>query len=433
MVASLKKLTIGVQGMTCKSCELLLERKLKKVRGVRSVDADFRKGTVSVHMESGAAAENALSHAIREAGYRTGSPDTEAPGRLWLDIGGSIAVLFGIVMLLKYADPAALAPSTSGLLTVGGIFMIGLVAGSSSCLATTGGLLLAVSSAAEQSRRASWMPAMYFNIGRLVSYAFFGGIIGLIGRSLSLTPFATGIVTVAAAVLMIMIGLSQSGIAKGLALPAFPKRFTKGIAALADSEHPAAPALLGAGTFFLPCGFTQSLQLVALASGNFVHGSVIMVTFAFGTLPALAGISLLSAYAGPRGSHLLMRFSGVLMLALAVTNLQSGAALLGLVPSSGKAGIPAVLMGAREQSVQTVVTRSGYVPDSMTIRAGVPVRWTVDGTASSGCTSVMTIPALGISRPLARGENIIEFTATERGPLAFMCSMGMVRGTFHVI
>jgi plastocyanin domain-containing protein len=69
----------------------------------------------------------------------------------------------------------------------------------------------------------------------------------------------------------------------------------------------------------------------------------------------------------------------------------------------------------------------------LTIRAGVPVRWKVDGTGAVGCTSIMTIPSLGVSQALRQGENIIEFTAPSKGQLGFTCSMGMVRGSFTVI
>ena len=79
------------------------------------------------------------------------------------------------------------------------------------------------------------------------------------------------------------------------------------------------------------------------------------------------------------------------------------------------------------------VTRSGYEPQNLTIKAGIPVRWKVDGTGAAGCTSIMTIPTLNVSQALRSGENIIEFTAPNKGQLAFMCSMGMVRGSFNVI
>ena len=65
-----------------------------------------------------------------------------------------------------------------------------------------------------------------------------------------------------------------------------PKTLSRWVANLSESDHPMAPFTLGAMTFFLPCGFTQSLQLVALASGSFVTGAFTMFIFALGTLPS---------------------------------------------------------------------------------------------------------------------------------------------------
>jgi uncharacterized protein len=217
-----------------------------------------------------------------------------------------------------------------------------------------------------------------------------------------------------------------------------PKALSRWIAGLSESDHPTAPMALGALTFFLPCGFTQSLQLAALASGSFLSGAMIMFTFALGTLPSLLGISAVSSTATGTFSRLFLRFSGVLVLLLAVFNLQSGFALAGMDLSRAfargnapRAVVPPVAGGIQEIAMS--ITRFGYQPNELTIRAGVPVRWTIDGTQASGCTSIMTIPELGITQALRPGENVIEFTAPRRGPLAFMCSMGMVRGTFNVL
>jgi len=40
--------TIKVEGMHCKSCEMLLTDVLSEIKGVQRVSADFEKGTVTV-------------------------------------------------------------------------------------------------------------------------------------------------------------------------------------------------------------------------------------------------------------------------------------------------------------------------------------------------------------------------------------------------
>ena len=79
------------------------------------------------------------------------------------------------------------------------------------------------------------------------------------------------------------------------------------------------------------------------------------------------------------------------------------------------------------------VTRAGYEPRNLTIKAGVPVKWLIDGAGAIGCTSQIVVPDLNITRSLSAGINEIDFTAPTPGQLAFSCSMGMVRGSFNVL
>ena len=74
-----------------------------------------------------------------------------------------------------------------------------------------------------------------------------------------------------------------------------------------------------------------------------------------------------------------------------------------------------------------------YKPDHFTLKAGIPVRWEVDGTNAGGCTGVLTSRALGVQKFLEPGINTIKFTPKEPGEIRFACSMGMVRGSFTVI
>ena len=197
--------------------------------------------------------------------------------------------------------------------------------------------------------------------------------------------------------------------------------------------------MLGALTFFLPCGFTQSLQLVALASGSFVGGATTMFLFALGTLPSLLGISFISSKATGRTSHLFIHFAGVLVLLLSIFNLRNGMALanINFTQILEQRGNAEVAIGAPKktgiQEIAMRVTPSSYVPNELTVQAGSPVRWAIDGSQASGCTSGLVVPDLKINQPLKKGMNVIEFTSTTRGDITFTCSMGMIRGTIRVL
>ncbi len=441
---------VQISGMTCSSCELVLERKLKAVAGVQHVTVNYRKGMARISGNADAMpSTDKIEEVIRKAGYSVhnaeeSSSTSEDSNRKWLEIGGSLLIIFAIYKLLQAFDIVSLAPSTSGALSIGGILIIGLVAGMSSCLAVTGGLLLALAAKHNEMHNAEtslekFRPLLHFNIGRLLSYFFLGGLVGVIGKSVTLSTKISGFMNIAVALIMLWLALTiLHVIPKGSFPIRPPKKLSHWIHDLSESDHPAAPFLLGAFTFFLPCGFTQSLQLVALASGNFLAGALTMFTFAIGTLPSLLGLSAVASTAKGTASRLFLRFSGALVLVLAFSNLQSGLALTGFNASAifSRSSSPVGSAPSVAGNVQTVtmkVTRYGYEPQNMTIKAGIPVRWKIDGTGASGCTSIMTIPDLNVSQALRSGENIIDFTAPKKGPLAFMCSMGMVRGSFNVL
>jgi len=85
------------------------------------------------------------------------------------------------------------------------------------------------------------------------------------------------------------------------------------------------------------------------------------------------------------------------------------------------------------QTVNSSVTASGYEP--ITVKPGVPVKWIINVAAQdlTGCNKSMTIPEYGITKDLAPGKNIIEFTPTKPGTFTYTCWMGMISSTINVV
>lgn len=444
-----------VKGMTCASCELLIERKLKKVPGVLSVHSNYRSGftVVKMDVENPPSAAD-VEAAIEEAGYSLTEKSVEAlegKNQKWLEIGACLVLIFALYKVLQGFDIFSFSGTVGGITDLGGIFLIGLVAGTSSCLAVTGGLLLTMAAKHNElnpmaTRWQKFKPLLSFNGGRLISYFFLGGLVGLLGQSLTLSPVVTGYLNIVVALLMFFLALSiLKVLPKNHLIVRPPKWLTHWIAGLSEHPHPFAPLLLGALTFFLPCGFTQSLQVSALASGSFMEGALTMFVFALGTLPALIGISAVSSYAKGRTARLFLRFSGTLVLVLALFNLKSGLILSGvnvnaLVPE------PDVEVGdeveesvvTEEDGVQVIHLQAsayGYSPSSVTIEAGKPTRVEVESANSLyGCATVITVPEFGLVEYLSPG------TTTTLGPIEnpqdnfiITCSMGMVSTNVKVV
>lgn len=123
-------------------------------------------------------------------------------------------------------------------------------------------------------------------------------------------------------------------------------------------------------------------------------------------------------------------FIGILVLALAI----GGFCTMRMTRISAQpadAGSVAPIEGIQE--VRMAVNGLDYEPSVLTVTAGQKVRWVVDATNAAGCAHSLISPRIGVRTVLRSGENIIEFTPTERGTIPFSCSMGMTSGEFRVV
>lgn len=360
--------------------------------------------------------------------------------------GGMFLLVFATYLLLRqFSWLPDLRVSES--MSYGFVFGIGLVAAFSTCMAVTGGLLLAASAKYnEQFPAASawqkFLPQLSFNVGRVASYTVFGGLVGAVGSVFSLSTTATGILTVVVSIVMIMLGLDLLKLFPALKkfYPRMPKFIGAKVYAVGRSNRPGTPFFLGAGTFFLPCGFTQALQLYVLSRGDWAAGALTMLVFSLGTLPALLSLSAVSSFARGSFQEHFLRFAGVVVVLLGIFNVKSGLALAGvnLYPTLDSTlqitDDPNVELIDGKQVVRMRVKGLRYEPAQIRVRAGVPVEWRINGSQAAGCAQILTMPAAGIEEYLPQsGEKVITFMPERAGRMAFTCGMGMTDGAFLVV
>ncbi len=455
----MKKLNLKVQGMTCSSCEVLIERNLKHVSGVEKVKVSRAKEQAEVECSENVQLEQ-LQDAVKEKGYTlyaSGDPIENPPKNSFIlkdkgrysEIGAVLVVLFAAYFLLTQFD---LLPKNFGLtdtMSYGFIFVIGLVAATSTCLAVAGGLLLAVSSKFHETNPGlnGWQrfkPHLYFNAGRIASYALLGGAIGALGSVLTLSSSVTGIITIIASLLMIIMGLQLLQIFPWLnkLQIKMPKFIAHKMYDASDQKvSKISSFLFGAATFFLPCGFTQALQLYVLGTGSFAVGALTMLAFSLGTLPSLVSVGAFSSFAKGNVKKYFMTFSAVLVIVLGIFNLAPGFNLVG----AGVA-LPSVDNGivndnndinviGEKQIITLKVDGLDYFPDRFTLKKGVPVEWNIDGKNAQGCAGIISVPKLGITERLPKDSiKTITFTPQQTGKMIFTCAMGMAGpGTFEVV
>jgi sulfite exporter TauE/SafE len=145
-----------------------------------------------------------------------------------------------------------------------------------------------------------WLQAA-FHAGRLLTYGLLGGLAALFtqsARTILTSIDMQSLLMCAYGIILIVFGLALMRI---IPLPAswsslfanpLPGFFHR-IPALASPRHPLAMLILGLATGLLPCCLSWSMVVTAAAAESVLEGSLMMVAFGAGTIPALflAGFS----------------------------------------------------------------------------------------------------------------------------------------------
>ncbi|MDD5198072.1 MAG: sulfite exporter TauE/SafE family protein [Candidatus Gracilibacteria bacterium] len=434
----MKKLTIDVAGMHCKSCELLLEKSIRSVDHVEKVHASQSKGMVEISYDEKMPDEKAIESIIKESGYKIGKevppPWFHHNPRKYIEILLIALALYTLYMVAKMSGFSfgGFGSLASPTFTVA--FLVGVTAGVSSCMALVGGLILGVSSKwnEEHIQASKWHrfePHLYFNIGRVAGFGILGGLLGIFGSFVSLSPFAIGVLTVATGLIMLLLGVNLSELSPRLSRVSItlPKFLGSGVANNGSASKHIVALTTGGLTFFLPCGFTLAMQAYAITTGSFTTGALTMMAFALGTAPGLLGVGGLTSYLSGTFAKRFFKFTGVLVLLLAIFNISNGFTLMNLggstkvVPSTG-------VVSDEVQEIRMTESDGGYSPNVFHIKPNMKTRWIVNATNPYSCASQLTTPSIGVSKQLEQGENIIEFISPASGTIKFSCSMGMYSG-----
>jgi sulfite exporter TauE/SafE/copper chaperone CopZ len=328
-----RKYTLHVSGTHCASCKILIEDILDGEDFVKDGQVNLKKEIIEVEIEGGKNIEEVitiLNSKIKPNGYTISvekiAREKESNNILWtaIPVGLVVLVLFFLLQksgILNLGIGGETTPVTS--------FIIGIIASLSSCLAIVGGLVLSLSAKVTQDGGGTKKLFILFHAGRLFGFAILGGILGLIGQAIGINFLFSAILGLIASLVMIILGFNLLGVFKKnkITLPSGIFSFFR------KAEHEIwAPVLVGIGTFFLPCGFTQSMQISALSSGSFMSGLMIMFFFALGTLPVLALLSFGSvSFANSKHAPLFFKSAGIVVVGLGLFALLSGLAGVGII------------------------------------------------------------------------------------------------------
>lgn len=443
----------SVAGMHCASCEMLIEEKLRKEPNIISVNTSKKDSVVTLTTENKKPSLNQINSLFSKEGYSfttfKNSPSQDDTNYSNSPIIYLFSALLIIIFLLLNRTGLLSLSSVSSASSMPAFFIFGLLAGLSTCAALVGGMILSLSKIWGGSLR----PHFLFYIGRVLSYIIFGALLGLIGSTFKISPIFTSFFTILISLFMIALALQMYGVKAFQKLNlTLPKSLTQPFLNNQDSKNQYFPFILGASTFFLPCGFTITVQALAITSGDPILSAFMLFSFVLGTLVSLIIISLVSNkfQTNPKSSQMFYKIAAILVFFFALFNINSQFNALGIKSFNdlfiGKASaqisdqntqtdnnLAPIING--KQVIKMSATSYSYEPNYFKVKAGVPVRWEITDKGVSGCTNTV------ISKGLFEGEIEIEkdktvakeFTPKTPGKYKFSCWMGMVTGIIEVV
>lgn len=446
----LKQEQLYIKGMTCINCQNRIEDALKKNAGVTDVWVNYEEGIARVSYQTETTTTEELAKVIEELGYKVSFEKDSKKKSVICTIGQLIFIVCLFFLLQKSGILNRLSPSSLADAGMGYsmLFVIGLIT-SIHCIAMCGGINLSQTlrkTADKEVSRIMFKNTFVYNTGRVISYTIIGGVLGAVG---GLAGMGTGIQTsilfqgllkLIAGLLMVLMGMNMLEILPRrlklyLRLPAFIRRKT---------GKSKTPFLVGLCNGLMPCGPLQSMQIVALASGNVFVGALSMLCFSLGTVPLMLGFGFIFSSLGKRFTKQVLKFGAVLVVVLGLSMISQGSALSGIGSKASSAfSKPEKNQEAQAKLNETVekdgvqyvssVLESGKYPD-ITIKAGEPVVWEIEADKGSinGCNYKILLQDFDMEYTFSEGENVIEFTPEKEGVYTYSCWMGMITGKIYV-
>lgn len=344
------------------------------------------------------------------------------------------------------------------------IFLTGLTSGGVSCAAMQGGLLagLIANQKSEEleegvpaTKRAifdqlDWLPVVLFLATKLISHTILGFFLGWVGSQLELSLTMRLVFQAAAALFVLATAanlLELHPIFRFVVIQP-PRWAGKLLKNSTKSRAIFAPAMLGFLTILVPCGVTQSMELLAISSGNPVVGALTMFFFVLGTSPIFAVIGIMTARLSEKFRATFLKLAAALLIILGISSLNGVLTVLDAPITLQKITYPVTYFFsderfsqsgsvATEEGIQKVtinVTNDGYTPRYIKVKAGVPVELTLSSQDAYTCAVAFTFKQFNIATFLQPTDTqVFTFTPTQKGRFTYACSMGMYVGTMEVI
>ncbi len=178
-----------------------------------------------------------------------------------------------------------------------GGFIIGFV-GSFHCVGMCGPIVLALP-IGKASNTQLVISRILYNLGRVVTYAFFGAVFGLFGKGIAfagIQRYTSIIFGISILLYYLMPNRFKGSLSSNKLYKIINSFITTAFNKLTKTGSAYSLFLFGIINGFLPCGFVYVALAGAITTGDFISGTLFMALFGIGTIPIMLATSLIGKF-----------------------------------------------------------------------------------------------------------------------------------------
>lgn len=322
------KKTVYVQWMDCVSCETVLRDSLDTLPSIKVLSLTHKTWKMTIEYTSKNDVKE-LEKLLKKHDYALVEEQTQNTSSREKNIDKRIeqfAIWWWILVLLRAFTQFDLTQyiwdywPTMWLWVA---FLVWLVACGSSCLAVTWWIIVSYVEALEDKNWVNLLKVQWlFHVWRMLAFVWWWALLWYVGQTIQISPSVNAILMMIVWIILAYVWLQIFWIVPSITkrwfhLPWWAEKLIK------KFNNPQYALLVGALTFFLPCGFTQSMQLFAMQTGSALEWALMLGAYWLWTVPLLLWLWL-SAWYFKSKMRLFNKVIAVLLVAFGLITFANG-------------------------------------------------------------------------------------------------------------
>lgn len=343
-------------------------------------------------------------------------------------LGGGLLVIFDTVR--GYQQDALQVQNLGMVLVLG--FLTGL-----HCIGMCGGFMMSYIRYGKKISMSEFEMHFRYGVAKILSYSFFGGLFGLLGSFVYFSLNIRSIISLLGGIFLLYLG------AKGLGVFVKIKPWAFLVKLQNRSDQISSPTSVGLlKGLMISCAPLQALYLIAASYGDPVKGAIMLGVFGAGTLPIFLFYGVFvgslnrfqAKWADVITAGILVIFGilminrGIALSGFSLSNTMATSIMLNPEKRLVSASTKEICEESTPQLLKMMVDKKGWGKKVIHFEYGKKARWEIDVKEITMCNRELEIPALGISKRLKKGLNVIEFNPGKHQTLVYTCWMGMLKG-----